>query len=126
MAYEPVVTDASSRNGAVKSVTWSNLPQASAGDWLEWPDFSLRSFHVYGTFGGASVSIYGSNDWPTPPANSAIIQTWQGTACTLTTAGFLTPRDAPLWVQPVVAGGNGTTSITVTAAIHRQDMGATG
>lgn len=126
MAYEPVVTDAASRNGAVKSVIWSNLPANTQGDWIEWGDFSLRTAVVSGTLGGATVSLVGSNDWPGPPTNQVTLTTWQGTACSTTTApAVFTPRDVPLWTAPLVSGGAGA-SVTVALSMHRADISTIG
>lgn len=126
MAYEPVVTDSGSRSGGVKQAVWSNLPNGAAGDWLDWADFSGRTFQVYGTFGvGGSITMQGSNDLNNP-TNVATLTNWQGTPLTTTSPSFMTARDMPLWVRPIVTAGDGTTSLSVALAMHRQDMSTVG
>ena len=127
----PTVTDSVSRSGAVKQAIWGPITQANAvGDWVSWPEFCGKTFHVYGTFGaGATLSIQGSNETVPTNGNAVVISNWQGTALQATTAGgntALTARDMPLWVRPSLAGGDGTTTLTVALAAHRQDMATMG
>jgi hypothetical protein len=122
---EPIVTKNMARNGGVVWAQWTGLLNGDTGDWVGEPDYCLRTFQVFGTFGsGGSVSIDGSNDQT--PTNYAVLSNWQGTALTTNAATFLTSRDLPMWVRPRVTAGDGTTNLTVTMAAHRQDMGDIG
>ena len=113
------------KDGACIQYQWALLANGDTGDWVSAAEWSGKTFQVSGTFGaGGSVSIQGSNDLN--PTNAAILSNWQGTALTATAAGFLTARDMPIWVRPIVTAGDGTTSILVTLAAHRADIAEIG
>lgn len=118
----PVVNNDVSPGGAVKQILWTGLLNGDTGDWVRFAQFSGKTFQVYGAFGvGGSVTLQGSND-ATAPVNAATLSSWQATALTLTAGGFATARDMPMWVRPIVTAGDGTTSVSVALAAHRQDM----
>lgn len=76
----------------------------------------LKSVQIEGTFGGATVAIQGSNDGVTfetlfDASNSAISKT------SAALVQILTPS---LWIQPLITGGNGTTSLMITIIALRQ------
>ena len=74
------------------------------------------TFQITGTWGsGGTVVVEGSNDGTTyftlnDQANAAI---------SVTANALKTVRDAPLWLRPRVTAGDGTTSITVVAALQK-------
>lgn len=76
----------------------------------------LKSVQIEGNFGGGTVAIQGSNDGVTfetllDASNSAISKT------SAALVQILTPS---LWIQPVLTGGNGSTSLMITIIALRQ------
>lgn len=74
------------------------------------------TFQVNGTFGvGGTLLVQGSNDgtnWYTltDQANNPV---------SFSAAGLKTVRDQPLYIRPFVNAGDGTTSLTVVAALQK-------
>jgi len=96
--------------GATVQIIWSGLLQGDNGDGIQYSHYLNKTFQVFGTFGGATISIQGSNDG----TNWAPLNDATGTALTLTASKLIRRTDdIPLWVRPVVNGGDGTTSLTV-------------
>lgn len=108
-----------SRSGGAKAVTWTGLLNTDDGAPLAMSEWSERTFQVFGTFGtGGTLVIEGSNNGTTwnPVSNRA------GSALSYTAAGINRTQDYPLFVRPRVTAGDGTTNLTVIAAIHRVDL----
>lgn len=94
-------------------------PGVTAGDillGLARGDLRDRSIQVEGTFGGATVSLLGSNDATTnsngnyhqltdPKTNSPIA---------LTAAGICQVLEITAWMKPALSGATGSTSLTIT------------
>ncbi len=93
----------------VAVTTWSNLLAADDGEPVRPAVYSHRSVQVAGTFGGASVTIGGSNDGVTYHALSDA----QGNALTLTAAALKAIVELPIFLKPRVFGGDGTTNLKV-------------
>lgn len=83
-------------------------------DLAEWAD---RSVQVAGTFGGATVTIEGSNDG----ANWATLNDAQGNALTITTAKIEQLLEVTRHTRVTVTGGTGT-SLTITFLLRRAQM----
>ncbi|MCC6717410.1 MAG: hypothetical protein IT555_05960, partial [Acetobacteraceae bacterium] len=94
-------------------VVWSGLLLNDNGAAYERPEFQDRTFQVTGTFGGATIALQGSNDNTTwfGLTNST------GAALSYTAAGGGAAREGTRYVRPVVTGGDGTTSLVVTAVM---------
>ena len=87
--------------------------------------WSEKTWHAVGTFGaGGNITIEGSNDG----TNWSPISTRQGTTPLNLTAALAmnTSQDRPVFLRPRVTAGDGTTSLTVIVACHRQDLAGTG
>lgn len=114
------------RHQGAKQVAWSTLANGDSGAWVSFPDFSGKTFQVYGTFGAAgNVILEGTNDLV--PTTAAPLSDWQGNnLSTITAARLATSRDMPLWVRPRVSAGDGTTALTVQLVMHRQDIAMAG
>ena len=98
--------------GGVKIVTWSPLTSSNVdGTPFVCPMFSDKSVQVYGTFGGATVTVQGSNDSSSP--TYATLADPQGNALTVTLAKIEQVLENTYSVRPLLSGGDGTTSITV-------------
>ena len=68
------------------------------------PSFADKTVHVTGTFGGATVTIEGSNDG----TNFVTLNDAGGSALSFTSAGLKTILENPLEIRPKTAGGSGT------------------
>lgn len=93
--------------------TWAAIGNGTSGTAIAGGGFADRSFQVEGTFGaGGTVVIEGSNDGTNfhtlnDPFNNAI---------SLTSANIRQVTEITAFIRPRVSAGDGTTSITVTAA----------
>jgi hypothetical protein len=116
------------QDGAIQSIVWSPLTSTNLdGSPVRGAAFADRCFQVDGTFGaGATVTIQGSNDETDPPTNWYPL-TKAGTAAAVmafTTAGgagIATANELTRWVRPLLAGGDGTTSLNVKLVARRQN-----
>ena len=96
---------------------WSGLLVTDGGSWVSLEKFCRATYHVFGTFGGATVTLQGSNE--TTPANPFALTDQAGAALSFTATGGRPSIPAPRWVRPFVTGGDGTTSLTVIAVTRR-------
>jgi len=99
----------------VAVTTWASMQADDDGEPVRLAVFSDRSIQVAGTFGGASVTIGGSNDGVTYHALSDP----KGDALTLTAAALHQIVELPIWIKPRIFGGDGTTDLTVIMAGRR-------
>lgn len=95
--------------------TWPGLLQNDDGEPVRLAVYSDRSVQVDGTFGGATVTIAGSNDG----ANYFALSDTGGNPLTLTANALRQIVELPVFVKPRVFGGDGTTSVKVTLAGRR-------
>lgn len=94
-------------------VQWANISSASS-DTMEAAGLSgqagaIASVQVAGTFGGATVTLQGSNDG----LNYATLKDTAGAAISLTSAGIAEFSTAVAFIRPAYSGASGMT-ITVT------------
>lgn len=85
------------------------------------PDLADKSFQVEGSaFGGASMSMTGSNDSTTgSDGHFEILSIPSGTAATISTAGAIVQiTEATRWIAPAISGGAGS-SLTATVCARR-------
>lgn len=116
MATRPSVTTfpfETSQDVAV--TTWGGLLADDDGEPVRLAVYSDRSVQVSGTFGGASVTIGGSNDGITYHALTGT----DGQPLTFTAGALKQVVELPVWIKPRVFGGNGTTNLTVILAGRR-------
>lgn len=99
----------------VAVTTWASLLSGDDGEPVRLAVYSDRSIQLSGTFGGASVTIGGSNDGITYHA----LTDTSGTALTLTSACLKQIVELPVYLKPRVFGGDGTTNLTVVLAGRR-------
>lgn len=99
----------------VAVTTWSALLAGDDGEPVRLAVFSDRSVQIAGTFGGASVTIGGSNDGIT---YHALTDTGGG-SLSVAAACLKQIVELPVWIKPRVFGGDGTTNLTVTMAGRR-------
>ena len=99
-----------------RTITWAALTTTDpTGTPAQWCEFSQRCVTITGTFGGATVTLQGSNDG----TNYFTLTDLQTTAISKTSAALEQVAELPLLVKPVVTGGDGTTSITVIITMLR-------
>lgn len=116
----PTITEVDT-NGGVKVVRWALLASGDTGAPVRLGRFNMTTFQVVGT--PTALALNGSND-ADAPVNFSALSDWAGASLgALATAGFKTPRDMPVWVQPVLTTG---ANITVQMTMHRADMGVMG
>lgn len=116
MATRPAVTTFPFETSLdVAVTTWASMAQDDDGEPVRLAVYSDRSIQVAGTFGGASVTIGGSNDGETYHA----LTDTQGNPLTLTSAALKQIVELPIFLKPRVFGGNGTTNLKVVLSGRR-------
>lgn len=110
-----VLTNIATQDGSVVQATWTNITNTDADgspiSFCEWAD---RCVSVTGTFGGATLTVQGSNDG----TNWFTLNNAQGTAATFTAAGLKQIVEVPKLMRPVLTGGTGST-LAVIAILRR-------
>jgi hypothetical protein len=94
--------------GANALFTWSGMLSGDSGRSVDYSDFADRSVQFVGTFGGASVSLQGSNDGE----NWHTLSDPFGAPITKTSASLSAVTEMTRYVRPLVSGGDGSTSIS--------------
>jgi hypothetical protein len=103
-------------DGSLKAVTWTGITNANAdGAPIEWGQWADRCVQVTGTFGGATLTLQGSNDG----TNWVTLNNAQGTAATFTAAGLRQIVELPRFVRPLLSGGSGS-DLAVALFMRRQ------
>jgi hypothetical protein len=100
-------------NGAIL-LTWEALGDADNGAGYALPFAADITVQAVGTFGGATVSLQGSNDGTTW---HNMTQKGGTTALTFTSAGCHSVNENPAFIRPHTTGGSGT-DVDVIVAIH--------
>lgn len=88
----------------VHIIEWNAMGNDDTGSALEMPGSSDRSVQVVGNFGGATVTLEGSNDG----TNYATLTDPQGNAISMTSTGLEMISELTRYVRPKTAGGTGT------------------
>jgi hypothetical protein len=114
----PTVSDISG-DGSVRKIVWAPLTTTNAdgasAEWIQWAD---RCIQFHGTFGaGGTVKLQGSNDG----TNWYDLADPQGNAISKTAAGIEQILEMTQFVRPFVSAGDGTTSITATLVMRRNN-----
>lgn len=86
------------------------LAASDTTSWFERGNFADKCVHAFGTFGGATLSVQGSNE--DTPSNGVALNDPTGTAIGLTAAGLKGVLECPRWLRIVTTGGDGTTNVT--------------
>lgn len=111
----PVTTFPFESSSDVAVTTWAQLAANDDGEPVRLAVYSDRSIQVTGTFGGASVTIGGSNDGVTYHA----LNDTGSEPLTLTAGALKAIVELPVFIKPRVFGGDGTTNINVILAGRR-------
>lgn len=100
--------------GEVALVAWS-MAQGDTAVPFALAVYADRTIQVDGVFGGASVSIRGSND----DVNYYTLTDPQGNALSFSAGGLETIMELPYYVKPVIFGGDGTTALIINLCGRR-------
>lgn len=99
--------------------TWTPLTTTNAdGDPISYASNGMGgvTFQVNGTFGASGAMVVeGSNNG----TNWYTLNDQANNAVSFSAAGLKTVRDMPLFIRPRVTAGDGTTSLTVIAALQK-------
>ena len=96
-------------------VTWANIGNADTCHEVSFPEYADRSIHVSGTFNGASVVIQGSNNGA---VSFATLNDPTETAITISTEAIRAVLENTAFIKPVITGGGGLQSLTVSLLFH--------
>lgn len=107
---------ASDGNYRAVTATWGPLLQGDDAIPLSLREYSDRSVQVSGDFGGATVSVEGSIDG----VEWSVLSDGQGNPLTFSSGRIEAVAELVALIKPVLAGGDGTTSLTVSL-IARKD-----
>ena len=105
----PVSTQPFETSLDVVVTTWAPLAADDAGGEVRLAVYSDRSIQVAGEFGGASVTVAGSNDGIEWHALSGT----DGAPLVFTSGGLRAIVELPVFIKPRVFGGDGSTSLRV-------------
>lgn len=89
-------------DGATVRLIWTPVTENDTCAPAYLPEYSDKSVQVFGTFGGASVAIQGSNDGGT---TYAVLHDPSGTAIAVVVAGFKAVLENTEYFKPVATGG---------------------
>lgn len=103
----------------VRRAVWTGLATGDDGQPIDWSAYADRSVQVFGTFGGATVTLQGSNDEGPTPTNWNTLTDLQGNAIAFTAAGLEMISEGTLWVRPAVTAG-AASGITVQMMLRRE------
>ena len=99
--------------------TWSPLTTTNSdGAPLSYASNGMGgvTFQVNGTLGASGqLTVQGSND----ATNWFTLNDQSNNPVVFNSLGLKTVRDQPLYIRPLVTGGDGTTSLTVIAALQK-------
>ena len=112
MATRPASYIANQLSPFALVIEWTGLLLNDDGAWVLLGHYNDKSLHVYGTFGGATVTFEGSNE-DAPSSEAVGLTDPTQTAISFTAKGLKQVLENPLFIRPVVTGGDGTTSLTV-------------
>lgn len=112
----PVKTWGGSRqDGSTMIITWTPVTSADTCGPTSFPEYTDRSVHVSGTFGSASVAVHGSNN---AGVSFAALNDPTQTVIAITTEAIKAILENTDQIKPVITGGGGTQSLTVSILFH--------
>jgi hypothetical protein len=113
-AVAPTIREVSQRGDeSVYLVTWSAVGAGDTCNPVSYPKHNDVSIQVEGTFGGATVTLGGSNDG----VNYEGLRGPDSVAISLTAAGLKAVLEHTLYTRPIVTGGAGT-ALNISMLFH--------
>lgn len=113
---EQTITRISTFGDRAHVIAWLGMATTDTGKPLEMPGSSDRSVQINGTFGGATVTLRGSNDG----VNYVTLTDPQGNAISATSATLEAVTEITRFVRPEVSGGAGV-NVNVYLLVKRVD-----
>lgn len=101
-------------DGSAILYTWTPVTEADTCQPIATPKHSDKSVHVYGTFGGATAALHGSNNDGT---TFAALNTPASVAIAITADGIKAVLENTQQVKPVATGG-AAQSLSVGLLVH--------
>lgn len=111
---KPIQAAVGQSNNAGILVTWTNVTENDSCQAVSMPDLTDRSAHVYGTFGGASVAIQGSNNGG---ASFVALHDPTSTAIAITSEAIKAILENSQLIVPVATGGT-SQSLSIAILFH--------
>lgn len=105
----PTIVPVGNMDGSIVRVTWTPVIETDTCAPASLPEFADKSIQVFGSFGGTSVALHGSNDGGT---TFAALNIPAGTAIAITTTSIKQVLENTEQIKPVLTGGT-STSISV-------------
>jgi hypothetical protein len=111
----------------VRVITWALTTANADGNPVDLTAYPDRTLHIYGTFGGGTLTMQGSND-PNGQAtpNSGVdwqsIRDPQGAAIAKTSNYMGALLESPRWLRPNLTGSTAATVTVVVMARGRQTL----
>ena len=99
---KPTIVQVGRRDESCFLVTWTPVTQADTCAPIELPDLPDKSVHVFGTFGGASVAVNGSNN---SGASFAALRSPDSVTIAITTETIKAILENTQQVVPAATGG---------------------
>lgn len=99
-----------SGDGSIMLVTWPAVTAADTCAPVSFPAMADKSVQAAGTFDSGSVAVHGSNDG----SNYAALRNPASNVIAITTAGINAVLENTVFVQPVISGGGGSQSLTIS------------
>lgn len=111
----PAVSAVGRGDNSTMRVTWSPVTNADTCHPVSFPEYSDRSIHVFGIFGGATVQVLGSNNGG---VSFATLNDPTETTISLTSERIRAILENTEFIQPIVSGGDGTQAVGVSILFH--------
>lgn len=104
-AIKPTLTTVGRKDGSCYMVAWLAVTEADTCVAMDFPDLADKSIHVSGTFGGATVTVLGSNnDFATA---GGALRGPDSVALSMAVETVKQILENPKQIKPVAAGGTG-------------------
>lgn len=103
--------------GATRAV-WSGVLAGDVCLPVDYDAYADRTVQIAGTFGGATVAVQGSLE--KVPTNWAVLTDPQGNDLNISAAKIEMVVENTAFVRPAVAGGDGSTDLTITMFMRRK------
>jgi len=112
----PIQTNPIDGNSEFMLVSWPNMANGDTGAPFILAQYADRSVQVEGTFGaGGLVNIEGTND----TVNWAVLNDPFSNAIAISTSQIEAVTELVVQIRPNVAGGDGTTNLTVSMLVRK-------
>lgn len=108
--YTPIAQPDLFNRRDIYVIEWANLATGDTGGAADFCQYADRSCQVSGTWGGATMTLQGSNDG----TNWHAMIDHSGNEISLTDDALVYVVSPTLYIRPNVTGGDVTTDLTVT------------